>query len=194
VAKKPDPIDVLDGPKIVLAGRIVTMDAAFSLLPNGRLYIEKGGIVAIQEDSAPAPAGFASAQVIDTAGTIYPGLIELHNHLAYNALQLWDVPKRYANRDQWAGIPEYRKRISGPMKIIGMSPGLLPALIRFVEVKCLLGGVTTSQGIELYSNAGIRRYYRGIVRNVEQTDEPDLPEAKTKIADVVLSLALERRD
>ena len=60
----------------------------------------------------------------------------------------------------------------------------MPALVRYVECKCLVGGVTTSQGMELFSNAGARRYYRGIVRNVEQTDEPDLPEAVTRIADV----------
>ena len=56
--------------------------------------------------------------------------------------------------------------------------------MRYVECKCLLGGVTTSQGIMLNSNAGIQRFYRGIVRNVEQTDDPDLSEAQARIADV----------
>ena len=36
----------------------------------------------------------------------------------------------------------------------------------------------------LSSNAGIQRFYRGIVRNVEQTDDPDLFEAQGRIADV----------
>ena len=117
-------------------------------------------------------------------GTIYPGLIELHNHLAYNALRLWQVPKKYGNRDQWSGIPEYRRLISGPMQVVGKTPSLLPALVRYVECKCLLGGVTTSQGIQLFSNAGVRRFYRGVVRNAEQTDEADLPEAVTRIDDV----------
>jgi hypothetical protein len=115
---------------------------------------------------------------------MFPGLIELHNHLAYNALRLWQVPKKYSNRDQWSGIPEYRKLVSGPMTVVGKSPGLLPPLIRYVEAKCLIGGVTTSQGIALFSNAGIRRYYRGIVRNVEETDDENLPEVETRIADV----------
>ncbi len=115
---------------------------------------------------------------------MFPGLIELHNHLAYNALRLWQVPKKYSNRDQWSGIPEYRKLVSGPMTVVGKSPGLLPALIRYVEAKCLVGGVTTSQGIALFSNAGIRRFYRGIVRNVEETDDENLPEVETRIADV----------
>jgi cytosine/adenosine deaminase-related metal-dependent hydrolase len=160
------------------------MDEAFSLIPRGVLYLDKGGIVAAQDAAAPAPPGFASVAVVDTRGTMFPGLIELHNHLSYNALPLWAVPRRYTNRDQWSGTGEYRKRISGPMQVVGKTPALLPALIRYVECKSLLGGVTTSQGIQLYSNAGIRRFYRGIVRNVEQTDQAELPEAATRVDDI----------
>jgi cytosine/adenosine deaminase-related metal-dependent hydrolase len=178
------PIDPLDGPKLALAGRIAVMNEAFTVIPRGVLYIDKGSIVAVQAAGAPAPPGFASVPVVDTRGTLFPGFIELHNHLAYNALSLWNVPKRYGNRDQWSGTDEYRKLISGPMRVLGKTPELLPALIRYVEGKCLLGGVTTSQGIQLYSNQGIRRFYRGIVRNVEQSDEASLPEAATRVDDI----------
>ena len=184
MAKKKPPIDPLDGPKMALAGDIVAMDDALNVTRNGRLYIDKGAIVAIRRATDPAPPGFENVSVLNTGGTMFPGLIELHNHLAYNALRLWQVPKKYNNRDQWSGIPEYRKLVSGPMTVVGKSPGLLPPLIRYVEAKCLIGGVTTSQGIALFSNAGIRRFYRGIVRNVEETDEENLPEAETRIADV----------
>jgi hypothetical protein len=61
---------------------------------------------------------------------------------------------------------------------------LLAPLVRYVECKCLLGGVTTSQGIMLSSNAGVQRYYRGILRNVEQTDDPALSEAQARIDDI----------
>ncbi len=184
MATKRPPIDPLEGPKLALAGDLVTMDDGFNVVRGGRLFIEKGSIVAVQAAGAPAPAGFETVPVVDTGGTIYPGLIELHNHLSYNVLPLWQVPKKYSNRDQWSGTPEYRKLVSGPMTVLGKTPGLLPALVRYVEAKCLLGGVTTSQGIALFSNAGVRRYYRGIVRNVEATDDADLPEAATRIADV----------
>lgn len=182
--KKKIPIDPLNGSRMVLQGRVVTMDSKFKVLPRGRLYINEGSIVAVLASDAPVPPGFETVAVLDTKGTLYPGLIELHNHLAYNALSLWKVPKLYKNRDQWAGIPEYRKLISGPMQVIGKSPEVLPALARYVEAKCLLSGVTTSQGIALYSNAGARKFYRGVIRNVEQTDEADLPEAMTRIPDV----------
>jgi len=177
-------IDPLEGPKLALAGRIVVMDEAFTVVPSGVIYIDKGSIVAVQDAAAPAPPGFGSVPVVDTGGTLFPGLIELHNHLSYNALPLWDVPRKFANRDQWSGTDEYRKLISGPMQVVGKSPSLLPALVRYVECKSLLGGVTTSQGIQLFSNAGVRRFYRGIVRNVEQTDEAELPEAATRVADI----------
>lgn len=61
---------------------------------------------------------------------------------------------------------------------------LLAPLVRYVECKSLIGGVTTSQGLKLSSNAGIQRFYRGVVRNVEQTDDPELPEAQGRIPDL----------
>ncbi len=187
VAAKAKPQPVIDpaiGPQLVLRGQIVTMDGSRRVIRDGLLYIDKGCIVAITENGGPVPSGFEGVAVTNTEGTIFPGLIELHNHLSYDLLRLWAVPRAYSNRGQWAGIPEYRSTISGPMKVLGQRPDLLASLARYVECKCLLGGTTTSQGIELFSNAGARRFYRGIVRNVEQTNDPNLPEAGTRIPDV----------
>src|SRR6266568_7125399 len=169
---------------LALRGRVVTMDPSSTVIQDGVVYIRGNVIVAVQPFSAPEPTGFDQTSIVDSGGTIFPGLIELHNHLSYNILKLWDVPKAYKNRGQWAGIPEYQQLISGPMKRIGQAPGLMASLVRYVECKCLFGGTTTSQGIALYSNMGARRFYRGIVRNVEQTGDPDLPEAGTRIPDV----------
>jgi cytosine/adenosine deaminase-related metal-dependent hydrolase len=178
------PVDPLDGPTFALGGRVVTMDDKKRVVEDGVVYVSKGAIVAVEKASRPAQEGFEDIKVLDTKGTIYPGLIDLHDHLSYNALQLWDVPKRYTNRDQWAKGDTYRKLVTGPMKVLAHTPKYVPAVVRYVEAKCLVGGTTTSQGIALSSYAGIQRFYKGIVRNVEQTDETDLPEAATKIADV----------
>ena len=190
-AKGRGPIDPLTGPRVALAGRVVTMDDAWTVTPDAVLYIEKGTIVAVQDRGQRPPVGFEDVAVVETHGTLFPGLIELHNHLSYNALPLWSpVPKRFQHRGQWPDHPDYRKLISGPMTVVGKyrdvqgKAALLAPLVRYVECKCLLGGVTTSQGIMLSSNAGVQRYYRGIVRNVEQTDDPALSEAKGRIPDV----------
>jgi 5-methylthioadenosine/S-adenosylhomocysteine deaminase len=181
-----DPIDPAAGAKVALAGRIVTMDDKFTVHDPGLLYVDAGEIVEARAAGGDPPAGFKDVKPIDVGGTVYPGLIELHNHLAYNALQLWQVPQKYTNRDDWGGAknPDYRRLISGPMKLIGPDPGLMPAVVRYVECKALIGGTTTSQGIELFSNKASRRYYRGNIRNVEQTDDPDLRGAGAKIGDV----------
>ena len=188
---KKGPIDPLTGPKQAIAGSVVTMNDAFAVRPDGIVYIDQGCIVAVQDRGQPAPAGFAGVAVVETNGILFPGLIELHNHLSYNALPLWSpVPKKFEHRDQWSVYKDYRPMISGPMTVIGEyrnpagQPAFLPALVRYVECKCLLGGVTSSQGVMLSSNAGIRRFYRGLIRNVEQTDDPGLKEAQGRIADV----------
>ena len=190
-AKKQGPIDPLTGPKLALGGRVVTMDDAFTVKSDAVVYIDRGSIVAVQDRAMPAPAGFDTVAPQDTGGTLFPGLIELHNHLSYNALPLWSpVPKLFKDRGQWPDHPDYRKLISGPMTVVGEyrnaqgKAALLAPLVRYVECKCLLGGVTTSQGIMLSSNAGVQRFYRGVVRNVEQTDDSDLSEAHGRIADV----------
>ena len=170
--------------KYALEGRVVTMDTSFTVLPRGTVYVDGGRIAFVTPTDSPPPPGFEDAPVIGTRGTIYPGLIDLHNHLSYDALTLWKVPELYTNRDQWGRHPDYRKLISGPMTVLGKTPGYVEAVVRYVECKCLLGGVTTAQGIALFSNQGIMRHYRGVVRNVEETGEGDLPDAATKISDV----------
>jgi len=178
------PVDPRSGPTFALGGRVVTMNDHAEVVDEGVVYVSEGSIAAVQKAGAPAPAGFDDVKVLETGGTIYPGLIDLHDHLSYNALQLWDVPKRYTNRDQWAQGDTYRKLVTGPMKVLAHTPKYVPAVVRYVECKCLVAGTTTTQGIALSSYAGIQHFYRGIVRNVEQTDEPELPEAGTHISDV----------
>ncbi len=165
----------------ILAGRVVTM-APQGILPRGAVYIRAGRIEAVQPASSPPPPGFATAPRFNTRGTIYPGLVELHNHLAYNALPLWDVPQHYSNNSQWKTHPDYRRLITKPAQVLGRSPGVVEAVVRFTECRCLLGGATTTQGITLVGTGGLVALYHGVVRNVERTDDPLLPPAGTRIA------------
>lgn len=196
----PPSIDPLESPRYALEGRIVTMNASFDVIPHGRVYVDSGSVVAVAAADVPPPPAMEAAPIVRTGGTIYPGLIELHNHLSYNTLTLWALTERFENRGVWGGRPEYRQLVSRPAAILGGTDGLVQAVVRYVETKCLVSGVTTTQGVSLSSNAGIRRFYRGVVRNVEKTDDPDLPAASTRIADVDASdaekfrKALDRED
>ena len=179
------PIDPADSPRVVLEGRVVTMNGNAKVIANGRVYTHNGDIVAVQEATATAPAGFGNTAVSATGGTIYPGFIDLHNHMPYNVLPLWQVPKKFSNRGQWGRHAEYHSKISAPMQTLAATPELLASICRYVEAKALVGGTTTGQGITLANQSGIRRYFRGVVRNVEATDdEASLPAASTRVPDV----------
>jgi hypothetical protein len=111
-------------------------------------------------------------------------LIDLHNHLPYNVLPLWQVPKKFTNRGQWSRHAEYHTKVSAPMQTLAATEQLLASICRYVETKALIGGTTTGQGITLANQSGIRRYFRGVVRNVEATDDDALPEVSTRVPDV----------
>src|SRR5262249_13307507 len=117
----------------------------------------------------------------------------LHNHLAYNALPLWRVPGRYTNRDRWQGTVGYRRYVSGPAWELGRRPEAIKATIRYVEAKSLIAGVTTSQGTTLRA-LHLEHAFRGVVRNCEVPDDPELAPADPKIADVALGEAASFRD
>jgi cytosine/adenosine deaminase-related metal-dependent hydrolase len=167
----------------VLDGRVVTMGPR-GVIADGHVHIRGRTIEAVTAGSEPPPAGFAAAPHVRTGGTIYPGLIELHNHLAYNAMPLWDVPMRYTNNGQWraASNEDYRRRITKPSQVLGQTPGVMQALVRYVECRAMFGGVTSTQGITLANAMGLTRHFKGLVRNVEQPIDPRLPAADTNIA------------
>lgn len=163
------------------------MTAEGDVVENGTVFIQDNQIAAVAAAGDPPPVGFEAVAAVKTGGTIYPGLIELHNHLSYNILPLWQVPQAFQNREQWQNAQSYKTSVTGPMSAIALADdgSLLPALVRYVEAKCLLAGVTTSQGITLSTWSGtIHKYYKGAMRAVEIGAPPDLPPAHSKIPDV----------
>ena len=169
-------------PRYGLRGRIVTMDRSRTVRDDGIVWVADGSITDVTAvgDTPPAHAG---SPVIPTAGTIYPGMIELHNHLAYDALPLFPIPRCYTKREEWQGTVGYQRYVSGPAGVIASVPDLIRATIRYVECKSLISGTTTSQGLTLRTTP-IKHLYQGIVRNAELPDAPGLPPARPKIGDV----------
>jgi 5-methylthioadenosine/S-adenosylhomocysteine deaminase len=177
-------IDEDRGPAYILQGRLVTMRAPGEVINDGRIVIKEGQIRAVLDAGEPLPEACAGAPVIDTKGTIYPGLMDLHNHFVYNVLPLWVVPKLYSNRSQWPRHVEYKSRVSMPIKDVLTRSGILSgALLRYVEAKALIGGATTGQGILTGTKGGHQVFY-GAMRNVEVTKDDRLPEAGTRVPDL----------
>jgi cytosine/adenosine deaminase-related metal-dependent hydrolase len=158
------------------------MDASRTVLDEAIVWVADG-IISDVTAADQIPPDHAGLPVIPTAGTIYPGMIELHNHLAYNSLPLFKIPQLYTMREGWQGTIGYRRYVSGPAGVIASVPDLIRATIRYVECKSLIAGTTTSQGLTLRS-APIKRLYKGIVRNAELPDALGLDPARPKIGDV----------
>src|SRR4051794_9944683 len=78
----------------VLRGTVVTMRPDGQVLPGGAVYVGDDGLIAAVTPLDPVPSGFENAVHIAAGGLIYPGLIDLHNHLMYNSLPLWTEPAR----------------------------------------------------------------------------------------------------
>ena len=96
-------------------------------------------------------------------GLIAPGLIDLHNHLAYNTLPLWiGRDAAYGTRYQWPRAATYQSDVSNPAQALGIAAPA--AALRYAEVKAVVGGVTAIQG-----SPPVTRAFPGwMVRNVEK--------------------------
>jgi cytosine/adenosine deaminase-related metal-dependent hydrolase len=165
---------------LMLKGRVVTMDVEHRVIDRGVVYVRGSRIVAVRAEDEPPPEGFDQARELETAGTIFPGLLDLHNHVAYNVLPPWPVGKRYDDRSQWRRARDYARRVRIMRVLKTGDPAL--AVARWVEVKALLGGVTTMQGMRS-SFASVSSAMRGLVRNVE-TRGPDMPRAGSSVSDL----------
>jgi cytosine/adenosine deaminase-related metal-dependent hydrolase len=175
---QPLDVDPLTSKPLVLRGKVVTM--AGPVIDQGAVYLRNGKIAAVLKTDDPAPPGFQAAPVVDTNGVIYPGLIDLHNHLAFNVIPLWEVPRKFNNRGEWRTNGDYKRNIYRPGDVLAKKPESARAVTRYVETKLLVGGVTTSQGI-----GKNRKDYRGIVRNFEDADDPNnLPNVANELFDL----------
>jgi cytosine/adenosine deaminase-related metal-dependent hydrolase len=65
----------------------------------------------LQNQQFPHAAG---TTVIDVDGIIFPGLIDLHDHLTWNIFPRWRLPRPVGNRYDWQALPEYAAQLSGP--------------------------------------------------------------------------------
>jgi 5-methylthioadenosine/S-adenosylhomocysteine deaminase len=140
---------------LVIRGRLVPMasDPQVSADPLGRfrggVWIGDDGVVqAVTRGTRAGPPGFEAAPVVDVGSSlVFPGLVDLHNHLAYNTLPLWVEPAQQApfrHHNDWTDAPTYSAQVTWPAAaFVAAAP---EELLAYVEAKAIVGGVTTIQG------------------------------------------------
>jgi cytosine/adenosine deaminase-related metal-dependent hydrolase len=139
---------------LVLKGRVVPLRRnAPKQVFQGKVYVndpDENGVAtvaAVRKANQSAPAGFSSARVVDVGKrTIYPGLIDLHSHIAFNALPLWLAAetKPFLHHDIWPGRSDYKPNVSWPAWVLAKAAP--EALLTYVQVRALAGGTTAIQG------------------------------------------------
>jgi 5-methylthioadenosine/S-adenosylhomocysteine deaminase len=140
---------------LVIRGRLVPMASDPAVSPDqkarfrGRVWIGDDGLIkAVTKGTKAGPPGFEAAPEVDVGSSlVFPGLVDLHNHLAYNTLPLWaeqaqQTPFRHHN--DWTDAPSYASKVTWPAAaFVAAAP---EELLAYVEAKAIVGGVTTIQG------------------------------------------------
>jgi 5-methylthioadenosine/S-adenosylhomocysteine deaminase len=149
--------------KYVLRGDVVTFNDSGDVINDGFVCIEEKKIVSVVESIDGIPESFAGSAVIDTDGYIYPGLIDLHNHLPFNFLPLWGIDREepFKDRYEWPRLKRYELEISTPTNLLAITNAV--ELVKYCETKSLLGGVTTIDGYSKFKGT----YAAWLLRNVE---------------------------
>jgi len=143
----------------VLTGRIVPMTGPGDVIDQGHVLIQDGTITAVWENDIPANVQLTNVPVIPTNGTIYPGLLDLHNHLHYNQVPLWDMEPHlsvsdrnawggYNNRYEWKNHPDYSEQVTKPKMLVHSGPywNMESEAMKYIEMKSIVGGTTAAQG------------------------------------------------
>ncbi|MCO5143700.1 MAG: amidohydrolase family protein [Oligoflexia bacterium] len=111
--------------------------------PKEKVYvvISRGQIDSV---STSKPSG---VEIVDTNAIIFPGFMDMHSHVKYNILPLWDLAQsQFLNRFEWRSkFSDYKDAVSANMR--GVRGDTVCAAVRWAEIKAMAGGATAIQGI-----------------------------------------------
>jgi 5-methylthioadenosine/S-adenosylhomocysteine deaminase len=147
--------------KYILRGSVVTLDSRKRVLKDAYVGIDGKMIFFVRPSRQRIPNEFQNVPIVDVDGYIYPGLIDLHNHIAYNFLGLWKIDKKFEDRYKWSQSARYEREISVPTRLLTSTNPV--ELVKYSEVKAMLGGVTTIGGFAKFNKS----YGAWLLRNIE---------------------------
>jgi hypothetical protein len=107
-------------------------------------------------------------QTIRVDGVVFPGLIDLHNHLVWNVFPRWTLKSPVTDRYEWQALPENDAELNGPEAAL-IAGGKGCDMERYAEVKALLGGATSVIGSYGPSPSDPHRNdcVKGLARNLD---------------------------
>ncbi len=147
----PGVVNTLQARRYLLTGTLVTMDEALPEAEQvfaGSIHVQGNRILDVLHAGDPLPADAAGALPIDTGALIFPGLMNIHDHIAFDTLPAWDVPALMQDVSDWTALDDYRRYVRYPNEILTNAAyyDLLPEVGKYAEVKALAAGTTAVQG------------------------------------------------
>jgi lamin tail-like protein/amidohydrolase family protein len=167
----PGTVNTLQARRYVLNGTLVTMDASLAEADQvfpGKVYVQGNRILDVLHAADPLPADATGAVSLDTGALIFPGLMNIHDHLVFNSIPAWNVPALMQDVSDWTSLDAYKQNIRYPNDILTNSLyyDLLPEVGKYAEVKALAAGTTSEQG-SFPTSPGFTNH---LARNVDVTN------------------------
>ncbi len=138
---------------ILLQGTIVTPNA---VIPDGWILIRQGKISSVSASKPQSP----DVIEVKTDGIIFPGLVDLHNHVSYDVFPRWHPSRLYLDRYEWRNAPDYIRGVANPYKNLTQN-NLFCDMNTYGELRALVGGTTS-----ILATADVN-CIRGLVRNLD---------------------------
>ncbi len=131
----------------------------YTIIRGGEVLVDASGMITCVGCDCLSQAPGATVIECPT-GIVSPGLINSHDHITYaHNYPYTDTGERYEHRHDW------RRGLNGHTEITGYSGGASANEIRYGELRCLLGGATSTIG----SGAAT-----GFLRNLDRTQQEGL--------------------
>ncbi|HET6371968.1 MAG TPA: lamin tail domain-containing protein [Candidatus Polarisedimenticolia bacterium] len=167
----PRAVNTLQARRYLLSGTLVTMDETLPVpdrVFTGTLYVQGNRIIDVLHDADPVPAYASGAVAVNTRGLIFPGLMNIHDHIGFNTIPHWDVPALMHDVSDWTSLDDYRRHVRYVQDILIGSNyyDLLPEVGKYAEVKALAAGTTAEQG-SFPTSPGFTNH---LARNVDLTN------------------------
>lgn len=105
---------------------------------------------------------------VETDSYIFPGLIDLHDHITWNFLPRWRPGVLFNNRYEWQQTTAYKIALDGPHNKVAADHTLACDADRFGEIKAIIGGATAVVGgLTATPNTEDNNCIIGLARNLD---------------------------
>jgi hypothetical protein len=159
-------VTVGSGSAIILHGMVITPTLAFV----GEVLVQGDTITCAAASCAGQP-GADNATIVETAGLIFPGLIDTRNTILFDIFDAndWTPSQLYTNHSQWPNEARFGALVDAKQYLNGEASSPVDygcEMDKYGELKALVAGTTAVVGAAIPAN---RPCYGSLARTIDQS-------------------------